>query len=134
MELDNFKPVLEHGLKNPFVGGILITLTNILPIFLVLTIPKNNITDKKNYNKVIIISYVISTFIFFLITIFTIGILSKYLISIYQYPEYIILQKISFLNFIERIENLITMQWIFGCIIYLSLLIVTGSLPNGPSW
>ena len=55
--------------------------------------------------------------------ILTVGTLGLHLTNIYQHPEYIILKKISFFNFFNRIENLISIQWL-----YLNLLIAAISI------
>ena len=46
--------------------------------------------------------------------IFTIGTLGIDLSRLYQYPEYIVLRRINFLNFLTRIENMLFIQWTFG--------------------
>ena len=55
--------------------------------------------------------------------VLTVGTLGLHLTNIYQYPEYMMLKKISFFNFFNRIENLISIQWL-----YLNLLIATISI------
>ena len=52
--------------------------------------------------------------------IFTIGVLGGDLVKLYQYPEYIVLRRINFLNFLTRIENILFIQWIFGLFILMS--------------
>ena len=42
-----------------------------------------------------------------------IGILGVPVASIYKYPEYIIYKKISILNIIENVQNILFMSWIF---------------------
>lgn len=113
-ELSNIKPFLEHGIKNPFIGSLSLISTNILPIFIVLVIPKNNIIDKENYTKKLIKYYFIAIFVILSIVLMTIGNLGIYLSKLFQYPEYFVLKKISFLDFIDRIENIVTIKWIFS--------------------
>ena len=60
------------------------------------------------------ISYIISILALFAIVILTLGNLGIYLASIYQYPEYIVLKRIKIFNFIDRIENILTIQFIFS--------------------
>ena len=92
-----------------------------IPIFTILMIPKNNIVDNKNYNKTILIAYAIGSSIIIIISTLTIGILGQYLTDIYQYPEYIVLKKISLFDFIDRIENIICIFWIFSTFISISM-------------
>ena len=59
----------------------------------------------------------------FLVMLLTMGNLGIYLSSIYQYPEYIALKNISIFGFIDRIENLVSSQWIFGLFINLTMVV-----------
>ena len=109
---DNLKPILEFGINKPLFAALTTICINVLPIFTILIIPKNDIIDKKKYNKTIIISYLFSALIIILMVTLTMGVLGKYLAEIYQYPEYIVLKKITVFDFIDRIENLICVLWI----------------------
>ena len=120
-KITNFYPILEFSIKKPLYNSILHTFITTSLLFNILIIPKNNIIDKNNYNKSLIISYIIATIINLIIIILTIAILGKYLINIYQYPEYIALRKINLFNFINRIENILSLQWIYAIFITLSL-------------
>lgn len=119
----NLKPILEYGINPPLKVGILNLFTNIVPIFIILIIPKNNICNKEKYTKYIIIFYVISILFILLISIFTIGVLGQYLASFYQYPEYILLKKVTLFNFIDRIENFLSIGWILSTYATLTLII-----------
>ena len=122
-EFSNIKPVLENGISYPLKGGILLVLTNTVPIFALLMIPKNMIMEETKLNKSLIIFYSLA-FIFIFVAIFlTIGSLGIYLSELYQYPEYTVLKKISLFNFIDRIENFIYVKWILSSVICLSLII-----------
>lgn len=109
---DNLKPILEYGINKPLIASLITICVNVVPLFLILIIPKDNIVDKKNYNKFIIIAYIIASLITIIIITLTMGVLGQYLADLYQYPEYIVLRKITLFDFIDRIENLICIQWI----------------------
>lgn len=111
-QLDNLKPILEHGLKNPVLGGFINMLIALSPMYTLLIIPKNNIVDKEKTTKYICLGYLISGFIVFSVSILSNGILGRYLIELYQYPGYTSLKKISLFGFIDRIENFISFHWI----------------------
>ena len=123
VQLENFKPFLEFGFNKPLYSVIYIVLINIVPIFLLLIVPKNNIVNSKNCRKYLIFSYIFSFFISLSILIVTVGTLGIELASFYEYPEYIVLQKIELLGFLDRIENVISMQWIFSLFVNLSLIV-----------
>ncbi len=123
IDKSNLKPILENGLIPPLKGSIYLTLTNIVPTLAILTIPKSKVIDYPKINKFLIISYTLSYIIIFLISIKTISILGLNLTEIYEYPEYIVLKKISLFNFFDKIENIIFIKWILTSFSTLSLLI-----------
>lgn len=119
----NLKPFFEYGINSPLKVGILNLFTNIIPIFIILIIPKGNICDKEKYTKFVIIFYIISILFILLISIFNIGVLGQYLASFYQYPEYILLKKVNLFGFIDRIENILSIGWILSTYATLTLII-----------
>lgn len=113
-ETSNLMPFLEHGITRPFHGVFYILSLNLVSIFNLLIIPKNQIFDSKKLKLIMSISYVISIIALFVIAILTLGNLGIYLASIYQYPEYIVLKRIKIFSFVDRIENILTIQFIFS--------------------
>ena len=129
IDYNNFKPMLEHGLSKPLFGSLYVISHNITPLFLLLIIPKNNIIRNKSFSKHIILSYLISMFLIFTVLFFTLGVLGIDLTSNYQYPSYAVLKNISLLGFLDRIENFLTIQWLFG--LFISLSIIVYCISNG---
>lgn len=123
IDTNNLKPVLEHGINSPIKAAIVITLTNILPIIAILVIPKNKIINNHKTSKYLFITYTASYIIMILITIKTISVLGIHLTEIYQHPEYIVLKKISILNFFDKIENIIFIKWILSSFSSLTILV-----------
>lgn len=123
MKLDNLKPILEYGLKKPFIAGLFNSINFTIPMFTTLLIPKKEIENNNKTTKYIVITYLISAIIIFLVSLIPSTVLGKYLVNIYQYPVYITLKKISFFNFIDRIENFLSIQWILSGIITISMTI-----------
>lgn len=122
-EMSNIKPILEHGIKNPFMGGLSLTLTNVVPIFMLLIIPRNKVEKEAQINKHVILFYTLAFIFMFLAIFLTLGSLGIYLCDLYQYPEYTVLKKISLFGFLDRIENFIYIKWILNSIICLTLVI-----------
>lgn len=120
---DSFLPFLKEDTTKILPSAIKLASLNFLPIILVLIIPKNKAENPSKYNKSIIIGYVIGIITSFLIAITVIGVLGIYLTRIFEYPEYMVLKKISLLGSIERIENILSGQWIVGNYIYLTLIV-----------
>ena len=122
-ELSNLKPILENGFSPPLKGSVYVAFMNIFTIVSLLMIPKNSIINNKNYNKVVILSYIIGILFMFFVVFTTIGSLGIELASIYQYPEYVVLKRINLFSFIDRIENIMVIQWIFGLFVVTSIFI-----------
>ena len=122
-QLDNLKPFLEFGLKNPVIGGFINMLIALSPMYSLLIIPKNNLIDKEKVNKYIWLGYFLSGAVVFLVSFLSNGVLGKYLIELYQYPGYISLKKISLFGFIDRIENFISLHWILSTFINLAMIV-----------
>lgn len=123
VEISNLKPFLEHGIGRPIIGSFYILSFNISPLLMLSMIPKNQMADVKNYTKAVVIGYVIAIFFMSLISVVTLGSLGIHLASIYQYPEYIVLKRINFFNFLDRIENILIIQWIFALFCFLSFIV-----------
>lgn len=123
IHLDYLLPILKTNQSNIFISSLKIAIINTLPILIILIIPKNNITNPKKYYKSLIISYTIGAIISFIITTITISTLGIYLTQIFEYAEYIVLKKIKLFGFLERIENIVSIQWITETFIYLALII-----------
>jgi len=123
LEFDNFKPMLENGLTLPIKGSLIFTVSDIIPVFIMLTISKKNIANKEKTTKSIIIFYTLSILMMFFNIFMTIGTLGIHLTTMYQYPEYMVLKQISFFNFLDRIENFVTIQWIFRTFMLVSMVV-----------
>ena len=122
-DISNLKPMLEFGLKNSVKGSIYILLLNILPSVVLLIIPKNTLVDYKKTSTCILISYIFSIILILLTILLTLGNLGIELSSLYLFPEYVVLKRINLFNFIDRIENIIVIQWIFGLFLNVSFII-----------
>ena len=124
MEMDNLKPVLEFGMKRPLIGGVVYMLLFCSPIFGILIIPKKKVLNSDKSKWFFIGSYLFVSIIIFMVAIVASSCLGKYLLMMYQYPAYITLKKISIFGFIDRIENFLSIQWIFSSFVTIALLFV----------
>jgi hypothetical protein len=125
IEISNFLPLLKENTKNIIPTSLKISSINYLPLLTLLIIPKERITVPKKYNKTLIISYIIGAIISFGLVITTFGVLGIDLVNTFEYSEYIVLRKVKLLGFLERIENIISLQWIIGSFVYLTILTYT---------
>lgn len=125
IDISNFLPFLKENTKNIIPTSFKIASINYLPLLTILIIPKNKLTTPEKYTKTIIISYIIGAIISFGLVITTFGVLGINLVNAFEYSEYIVLRKIKLLGFLERIENIISLQWIVGSFIYLTIIVYT---------
>lgn len=113
LDLNNLKPTLEYGINPIFTGSLQYISYNILPLFLITIIPKEQISDKnKKFIRNGIITYVISSFSLFVVSFFLVSIYGIEFSQILQYPSYHILKRLSILGFIQRVESISSIQWI----------------------
>lgn len=121
VELSNLKPVFENGFTNIFKAGILSAVYNILPIFALLIIPKNNITNNKKMVKNFLIGYSLAFLFMFIVIFYLITVLGIELTNLYQYPEYHILRLVNISNFFQRMESIISLLWIINSIMGITI-------------
>lgn len=112
LELENLLPFLADGAINPLIGSIYVVLINIIPVFLILLIPKEKVNGFKT--KHLFISYSMFIVLALTMVIFVLATLGVDLAKLYQYPEYIVLRRVNIFDFLNRIENVLVIQWIFG--------------------
>ena len=106
IDISNIKP-LFYELNINFIKSIFaVIILSITPNILLLNID-NNISQKE-----LLIGYYLSGINILLLVISTIGTLGITLAKSYRYPEYIAFEKISFMGFIERIENILAFIWL----------------------
>ena len=72
-EISNIKPFLEFGYSKPLSGSLYILMLNIMPSIILLIIPKNTLVDYKKLKQRIILFYIISIIMIFLVILLTIG-------------------------------------------------------------
>ena len=125
IDISNFLPLLKENTNNIIPTSLKIASINYLPLLTILIIPKENITVPKKYNKTLILSYITGTLISFGLVITTFGVLGINLVNAFEYSEYIVLRKIKLLGFLERIENIISLQWIIGSFVYITIITYT---------
>lgn len=113
VDLSNIMPVLENGIGHPLKNSLQQVTYNSLSIILITMIPKNNIIDKKNLNKRIIIGYTFANMVIFIMVFLIISVLGIELANIYQYPEYTLLKKVKLFGFLDRTESTLSLRWIF---------------------
>lgn len=104
-ETINFLPIFDVAptsfLKSVLIFAGISALPNILAVHL------NG--DIKGYNKMYILGCI--TLIIILISIN--GVFGEALVRIFRFPEYMVLKQLKIFNFIEKVENILSIAWIF---------------------
>ena len=117
IDIDNFKPFFYKSffivLKNAFIFSSYF----VTPVFMILVTPKDNIYNNINLTRKITFFFIISIINLLLLFIFIIGIFGIDLAKILSYPEYSLMKKINFFDFIQHIENISTIEWLFSIFI-----------------
>lgn len=111
--INSFLPIYSNKSSNIFLSSLYFAILTSIPQLLIFDIK----IDIKKHIKYYIITTLITLFIGS-VTIFTLG--SK-LITMYRFPEYMVLKQIKLFNFIEKIENLIGLLWFFDLFISSSI-------------
>lgn len=124
IDLQNLKPILSHTNLEMFKTIFYYFSLSAIPNILLLDL------DLKETN--LVNPYIFTSFIIILLTVFITGILGPFLITIYRFPEYMVLKNIEILNFIEKIENIISISWILDnfVLLCLSTCLLKRLLPN----
>lgn len=113
VSFDNLKPILESGWKPILNGSMSFIAFNVLPLFVLTSIPKNYVFDTKHYHRNIIIAYILGSFSLFTTLFFILSIFGPHLATLYQYPEFHLLKLITLGGFITRVEGIIALHWLF---------------------
>ena len=103
-------PVLAEGLQSPALGVLLFAVLSSVPVIFLLCVPRREIPEAK-LKRNVVISYIIGSISLVLIILIAILILGYPVISIFKYPEYMLLKKISIFSVIERVENIVSFQY-----------------------
>ena len=96
INIENLYPVFTSSIKDILIGALVVMLVSVVPV-----LSLNDISDKKN----IIINYLVSMTTILFVSFFAISVLGLKEVELYRYPEYIVLKRIEFLNFINNVDS-----------------------------
>ncbi|MBE6160786.1 MAG: hypothetical protein E7158_01005 [Firmicutes bacterium] len=120
------------NLKPFFSSNTISMIKSIFYYFVLSTSPLLLLSDIKfnsyNISNVYLLNSIIITITSVLIT----GILGNFLTKTYRFLEYMILKNIQIFNFIEKIENILSISWIINSflLLFLSSLFLKNLLPK----
>lgn len=117
VEFDNLKPFFNNPFSNVLKNALYFVSYLLTPSFMLLTVPKNQIENQNKLDKHIILFYIFGCINFFLLFSFIICVFGVELSSLFYYPEFTLLKKINYLDFIQHVENILSTQWLFSLFI-----------------
>jgi len=120
---NNLYPLLTNNFSNIYESSLYSFILSNMPICLLLIIPKEKIENNKRYHKYMSITYIINSLYILFNFVLIISILGSKFASILNYPDIMILQKVSLLNFFERIEDLLSFKFMFDGFLFLAVAI-----------
>ena len=115
-DLNNLLPFNEYSTSNTFMGIYNILSLNVCPLFLITFIPYNNINNNK-FIKNIFTFYTLGMLSIFILYFLVITIYGAKFASIFLYPEFHLLKRFSIFGFLERLENILSIAYIFEMLI-----------------
>lgn len=122
-DMNNMLPVLAEGSVPTILGGIQYAIFAALPLFLLTIIPTKLLKNKKNIVRNSSIIYILTSIILLIMFVITTGVLGYEVVSVYKYPEYMVLKYFSLFDIIERIEGTLGIQFVFSMFVFITLII-----------
>lgn len=121
-ETTNYLPLFNIKFPTILLQGINFAIYSSSPLILLGLYAPIEVDNYKKYSllKIYLISCLMLTIIFSL----TVGVMGVEMTSLYRYPAYIVLKRISFFRFVNNLENFIAFFWILT---YITLILVSGS-------
>ena len=120
----NFLPILTTTPTNFFKTAITFAGISTFPNLLTI-----HYQEKPKY---MLTTYSLTCLLIIATIIYVNGILGEELVHIYRFPEYMVLKQLKLFQFIEKVENILSIAWIFNIFILLmtSIHSIKELLPN----
>ena len=115
VDINNLLPVLasKSYISNIIYGSLYFAATSSFLSVLLLSIKKDEVKNNKNFNKTIIIFYILGCLSLTLVMFFIVSCYGYKMSSLFRYPEYVALKKIGFSSSELHLENLLAFRWVF---------------------
>jgi len=121
VELQNLRPMFTTDGTSIIHGALILVAYNVLPLFFLLIIPKDKLTGYSR--KKTLLFYFIAMLSLVNAAFMTIGIFGLDLSLLYEYPEFHLLKKVQVGNFIDRVESILSMEWILALFVLIMVAI-----------
>jgi spore germination protein KB len=117
IDLNNYLPIFNSKTSDILISSIKYASYSITPVIFLLVTPKNQINNPDKLNRNLYIFNLISGIKFLIVVSFLIGIFGIDLSKLFYYPEYSLVKKINTLNFIQNVQNILTINSIYKLLI-----------------
>lgn len=123
IQFEHFFPILDVGTLNIFKSTIIFTSISVFPNILLFHLK----TPKR-----IALNYLIGAISIIFVLFIVNGIFGSELITIFRFSEYMVLKQLKLLNFIEKVENILSIVWLFDLFItsMMAIYSIKEMLPN----
>jgi len=112
-EVTNFLPVIDTNPLNIFKSAITFAGISTFPNILIL--------HSKGPVKNHIMMYLIASITLIIAIICINGVFGEVLVKAFRFPEYMVLKQLKLLNFIEKVENILSIAWCFDLFVTASM-------------
>lgn len=122
VDLNNLKPYIDVKRIEMVKSSVIYLTYIIMPILYILDL-KHITYDKRNFERKIIVSYIISSLIVIIFLFLIISVYGINLSTVLTYPVYALFKKVQIFGFVERIENFAAVQIIVAFYVQATYLI-----------
>ena len=112
IKIDHLLPILITPKNMLFKSSVIFAVYTTIPLVTILSLDNNG--------KDLIKMYLFNTLIIIILIISILGIFGPELTKTLRFPEYIVLKRIKLLSFIEKIESLLSITYIFDNLIMMT--------------
>lgn len=118
-QIDRIYPILQNGINPVIKSSLKYFICLSFPIFLVTIIPNYEIHKDSKNNLKISIFYFLMQLCVLAIVFSTIIIMGEKTLIMFRYPEYEALKTFSLFEIIERIEDTLSLQFLFSMFVFM---------------
>ena len=112
VDISNLKPLLNFDFLHTGKSVLVLTFLILIPAFLTLIIPKDNVLNNQKIGRYLYMSYTVEMLFIFLIFFIIVTVLGIDIANIYTFPSYVVLKTLSVLSFIQNTENISILVWV----------------------
>ncbi|MDD2435179.1 MAG: endospore germination permease [Bacilli bacterium] len=117
----NVKPIMKDGIFPIIKGSLLYLAYSFPPLITLLMIPKKMVKNEKLFNKSLIGGFVFSIILIALVFYINVSIITANLFDLYRMPAYYVLKKINIADYIDNVENFLSLHWIIPLFVTMTM-------------